>query len=255
MDKIKRLILWGMVSTLVASAVAASPSTRKGSSVLHYQTRNSITGSGTGSLRLQQNEQGNSSKQTFDLRVDGLTASTTYTLAAVVADDTNAVSVADFTTDANGSARIVYSAKGQGKGKGNGAALPAVLNPLVDVHAVSVVDAATQTVAYAWINTSTDYQYLVKRNLTSAGAPAAGQISLIANNSNVNFRLNAGGLAPTSDYSLALNSNVVATATSDANGALQISEWPAGAPAILDLRLLQLLDGNTNAVLSTTLPK
>jgi hypothetical protein len=254
MKKIKRMILWGMVASLAATAVAA-PATRNGSAVLHYQTRNTFTGTGAGSLRLQQNEQGNSSKQTFQLSLSGLTADTTYTLAAVVGDDTNAVPVASFTTDSNGGARIVYSAKGQGKGKGNGAALPAELNPLVDVRAISVLDAATQTVSYAWINTSQQFNYLVKRNLTSLDATAAGQISLIANNNNVNFRLNAGGLTPTSDYSLALNSNVVATATSDANGALQISEWPAGAPAILDLRFLQLLDSNTNAVLSTTLPK
>lgn len=253
MNRFKRVILWGIVASLAATAVAAPPATRNGSAVMHYQTRNSLTGV-SGSLRLQQNEQGNSSKQTFDLRVDGLNANTTYTLAAVVGDDTNSIAVADFTTDSNGDARVVYSAKGQGKGKGNGSTLPAVLNPLVDVRAVSVVDAATQTVAYAWINTSTQFNYLVKRNLTPASS-AVASISLIANNSTVNFRLNAAGLTASSEYSLALNSNVLATATSDASGALQITEWPAGAPAVLDLRLLQLLDSNTNAVLSTVLPK
>jgi hypothetical protein len=84
---------------------------------------------------------------------------------------------------------------------------------------------------------------------------AAGSISLIANAHHVNFRLRAGGLAPTNDYHLALNSNVVSTVQANDAGELQIREWPPTAPPVLDLRLLQVLDAGSNAVLSTTLPR
>ena len=43
--------------------------------------------------------------------------------------------------------------------------------------------------------------------------------------------------------------------TSDADGRLEIREWPAGSPAILDLRVLSLLDSGSNSVLHTVLPK
>jgi hypothetical protein len=65
----------------------------------------------------------------------------------------------------------------------------------------------------------------------------------------------AAGLTPATDYSLALNSTVVATATADENGRLQIKGWPATAPVVLDVRSLALLDAGGSPVLGTTLPR
>jgi hypothetical protein len=97
----------------------------------------------------------------------------------------------------------------------------------------------------------------LKRNLTpeDTNGTAAGSISLIANQNRVHLRLLAGGLNPTNDYHLALNSMVVGTFTTSADGRVEIREWPAQAPAILDLRSLAVLDVNSNVVLSTTLPR
>jgi hypothetical protein len=71
----------------------------------------------------------------------------------------------------------------------------------------------------------------------------------------VNFRLLAGGLTATNDYHLALNSNIVGTVQADDDGRVQIRDWPTNAPAILELRSLSLLDGSSNVVLHTQLPK
>lgn len=241
---------------VAASAVAAGPVTRRGASVMHYMTRTAVSApeaapGATGVLRLQDNAQGNSSKQTLDLSVSGLVAGDTYTLAAVVGDDTNSVAVSTVTASSKGTARVKYSSKGKK------APLPELLDPLTGVRAISLVHSNDVIVAYAWVAESATYQYLVKRNLTAADpeGAAAGSISLKANAQIVNFKLLAGGLAAATEYQLALNSNVVATATTDADGRLTISEWPETAPAVLNLRSLQLLDGMNAVVLSTNLPE
>ena len=110
--------------------------------------------------------------------------------------------------------------------------------------------------AYTWIADAEKFQYTVKRNLTpDAENEAAGSLSLIANPNHVRFRLLAGGLTAGSHYHLALNSNVVSSATADVNGRLELRDWPTNAPAVLDLRWLALLDAGSNSVLSTALPK
>jgi hypothetical protein len=208
-----------------------------------------------GSLRLQQNEQGHSSKQSFHLFVSGLKTNTSYNLIAIVGDDTNAAPVASFTANRNGRSHVFYMARGQGGSPKN--PLPDELNPLTNVRSIGIENANTQTVAYAWIADADRFQYIVKRNLTPAdtNGTAAGSISLIANQRHVNFRLLAGGLAVTNDYHLALNTNIVSTITADDDGRLEMKGWPTNAPAILDLRSLSLLDASSNTVLSTTLPR
>ncbi|MEO6183168.1 MAG: hypothetical protein ABIP71_08760, partial [Verrucomicrobiota bacterium] len=234
---------------------------RRGHAVSHYQTRNNLTATetepaATGVLRLQSNVQGNSAKESFRLTVSGLTAGSTYQLIAISGEETNSVSVGEFTTDSKGEATVLYSKKGNGNGKKNN--LPAELDPLYNLRAVGVANESTQTVLVAWINTSTAYQYLVKRNLTApdANSTAAGSISLKSNAANTKFNLRAGGLSATNEYHLALNvSNIIQTVSSDANGRLSITQWPALAPAILDLRSLSLLDSSSNVVLTTSLPR
>jgi hypothetical protein len=254
---------FGAAALLLAFAGDAATEkqvTRRGTSVLHYKTQNHLVATETGSnvsggLRLQHNEQGHSSKQTLHLSVAGLEPNTSYNLIALVGDDTNAIPVGELTTDQRGRGRVTYTLRGQDHGGKN--PLPAPLSPLTDLRSLGIENASTQIVAHAWIADAEKFQYLIKRNLT-ASAPdgtAAGSISLIANTQRVNFRLLAGGLSSTNDYHLALNSNVVSTVTSDADGRLEIREWPVGSPAILDLRALSLMDSSSNSVLHTVLPK
>lgn len=257
------LFVTGIVAALgilVSTAHADRPVARRGASVMHYMTRNTLVTTDAGSnavgwIRLQHNEQGHSSKQSLQIHVNGLETNTPYKLIAIVGDDTNAAPVAGFMSDRNGRNRLSYTSRGQGRGGRN--PLPDELNPLADVRSIGIENASTQTVAYAWIADAERFQYLVKRNLTSedTNGTAAGSISLIANQRHVNFRLLAGGLTAANAYHLALNSDIVSTVSANEDGRLEIKGWPANAPAILDLRSLSLLDGSSNVVLSATLPR
>lgn len=262
MKKRTSLLVACVLSALTGTSPAASSSTLHGTSVLHYMTRNSLTateaGSNvTGSVRLQWNEQGHSALQKFDLQAAGLKANTSYALSATVGEDTNHVSVADVMTDAKGRIKLSYMKKGQGKGNSH-KVMPAALDPLTDLRAVSLQDLAlTQAVAFAWIDQASRYQYLVKRNLTPADSQAspAGSISIKAPPQRVQFILLADGLTPTNTYLLSLNSNIVESVTTDNGGRLRITTWSTNAPPVLELRNLALLDAGSNTVLSTILPK
>jgi hypothetical protein len=257
------LIITGIVSalgTLVSTLQADSPVTRRGSSVMHYMTRNTLVASDAGLnvvgwVRLQHNEQGHSSKQSLQIHVNGLETNAAYKLIAIGGEETNAAPVADLMSDRKGRARVHYMTRGQGNGGRN--PLPESLNPLTDVHSIGLENASTQTVAHAWMADADKFQYLVKRNLTpeDTNGTAAGQISLVANQRRVHFRLLAGGLSVTNDYHLALNSEIVGTVAADEDGRVEIKVWPTNAPAVLDLRSLSLLDSGSNVVLSATLPK
>ena len=249
-----------IIGVLGSTAEAGDAVTRRGTSVMHYMTRSALVATETGSnavgwLRLQHNEQGHSSKQSLRLFAAGLETNALHNLIVVVEEDTNAVSVASLTTDRRGRCHVSYRAHGQGRGGKN--PLPDELNPLTNVRSIGVENGSTQTVAYAWIADADKYQYIVKRNLTpeNANGEAAGSVSLIANQRQVKFRLLAGGLSATNDYHVALNSNIVSTVQADDHGRVQVRDWPANAPAVLELRSLSLLDGSSNVVLHTQLPK
>lgn len=239
---------------------AETPVTRRGTSVMHYMTRSELRSTNEaspvlGTVRLQSNEQGQSAKQRLDIRLSGLETNATYGLIALMGDDTNAFRVVDIHSNGKGHARLSFRSKSQGQGGRN--PVPESLSPLTDLRALGVENAETQTVAHAWIADAAKFQYIVKRNLTPADpeGTAAGSISLIANPNRVRFRLLAGGLAATNDYHLALNSEVHVTVQSGEDGRIEIKEWPATAPRVLDLRSLAIWDAGSNAVLHTSLPR
>lgn len=250
-----------LAAAIPSTTLADPPVTRRGTSVMHYLVRGELRSTNDpsavlGSFRLQSNEQGRSAKEMLDLRLDGLEPNATFDLLAVSGDETNApVVVGSLTSDGEGDARVSYRSNGQGRGRNN--ALPEGLSPLTSLRALGVENAATQVVAHVWIADASKYQYLVKRNLTPENpeGTAAGQISLIANEHKVKFRLLAGGLGATNDYHLALNGEIHATIQSSESGRVEIKEWPGDAPGVLDLRSLALWDSASNVVLRTSLPR
>lgn len=249
-----------LLTLLSAESRAEKPVTRRGTSVMHYLVRGELRATNdpaqiVGTVRLQANEQGRASKQMLDLRLAGLDENATYQLTALMGDDTNAFVVGDFDADRAGRAKVSF--KSQGQGRGGKTPVPDSISPLTDLRALGVDRANTQTVAQVWIADAAQYQYLVKRNLTAedTAGTAAGSISLIANQNRVNFRLLAGGLGATNEYHLALNSEVGLTVQTDENGYVEIKNWPANAPGVLDLRSLALWDVNSNVVLRTSLPR
>lgn len=254
------VLVLSLTSPWIAGAEDGRPVTRQGTSVLHYTVCSHLVATEAGSnvvgnLRIQFNEQGHSQKQSLRLAARGLTPDSSYSLGALLGDETNATPVA--TLEANGKGRVAVSYLSTAQGNGGRNPLPEPLLPLTSLRAIQVANSDTQTVAYAWVADSSRFEYLVKRNLTAAdvNAAAEGSISLIANQRRVGFRLLAGGLTPGSDYHLAVNESVVTTAVSDQLGRLVIKGWPSNAPAVLELRSLSLLDSGSNAVLTTSLPQ
>ncbi len=232
-----------------------------GSSVLHYMTTTPLAATeadpdADALLRLQFKKQGNSLLQKFDLTVANLEPNSEYVLVATVGSASSFSPVATFRSDKQGRARISYMKQGEGQANGK-KALPSGLDPVTDVHAIGIQSGALQIVAAGSIDASPSFQYLVKRNLTPADAngTAEGSIRLKANAEGTSLRLLADGLAPSSTHYLALNSTVVQTLTTDANGRLAVTDWPVSAPAVLDLHSLQLLDSSSSVILSTILPR
>ena len=245
-----------LTAALTPEAPAAQPVTRRGTSVMHYMTRNELKapdGSGPvlGTVRLQSNEQGHSAKEMLDIRLTGLESNSAFRLIAVMGDDTNAFVVGEFLTDSDGRAKLSF------KSKGGKSPVPDSISPLTDLRALGIENAATQTVAHTRIADSGNFQYLVKRNLTpeDTNGTAAGSISLSANHNQVRFRLLAGGLVANDSYHLALNDESKLVVSADADGRLEIQTWPVDAPPVLELRSLAIWGASSNVVLRTSLPR
>jgi hypothetical protein len=225
--------------------------------VLHYMTFTPLAAEEgspvSGELRLQFKQQKNSSLEKLDLDARGLALKREFVLVAITGTGTNAV--ASVPSDKRGRLSLSWSRKGQGGDNGKNA-FPDELASVADLRAIALLDGST-TVAWAWVNTSPKYQYLVKRALTPANmnSDAVGAVRLKANAEELKFAVGAAGLVPGAPYHLTLNSTVVASLLADADGRVGFVGWPASAPNVLDLRAVAVLDGSSNVVLSTVLPK
>ena len=251
------LVCAGALATALASQ-AAPGGNGNGTDILHFQVRSTMANDGvepsaSGSVNANQNKQGGANNQTLAISVTGLATNTTYSLFAGVVSNTTLTAVTNFTTDANGSASLQYTSKGNGHGKGHGKqnSLPDALNPVSSIQELDVFNSSTQAVLTADLTMPSQLQYLIKRNISSGGVSAALRIK--ATTSQTQFRLLASGLAATNDYYLVVNGGIVQTNTSDANGKLNITSLNSTLP-ILQVNSLDLWDTSSNVVVGTTLP-
>lgn len=197
--------------------------------------------------------QGNSFSQSLKISVAHLNPGTTYQITALLGDDTNEVSVDQFTTDSKGAFKIVYVDKSQGKApKGN--RLPDPLNPLCAVRELNIFDGNTNQVLGAIFDSPDKGQYLVQRVMSNTGfIPAAiGNLRINANAKSLQFHLQASGLTPNTNYQLAFNGVVAQTNMPDASGRLSVTALPQGSPSLLDIQSVSLNDNTgTNIILIT----
>jgi hypothetical protein len=255
------VVLLGVLSGL---GLQQSLAKKGGTDILHYTVSTDITGDANGSVSADFKSQGNALHQSLEIDVRDLAANTTYLLRALLRGESNATDVAEFTTDANGAIQISYSEKGSlnqkkgngGSGHGGGDPLPNPLDPVVDVLGLEIVTNGTQIVASADLANPNNFQYLVKRALQNDGAisGASGSLRLKGHSNTEQFRIRADGLEIDADYLLKINTNIVQILTSDAQGRINVSDLTGSAPNVLDITSVAILDGNTNGVLSTTLP-
>lgn len=234
-----------------------------GTSILHWMlhatfVNTSADTDAVGSVDARLNQQGHADNQRLTISVGSLDSNATYTLSALLGDDTNLTEVATFDTDANGSAVIKYSFVGSshGHGHGPGAPLPDVLKSISNIRELIIDNSSTQDVLRADLTAPHKLQYLVKRAMSNddVEVAAAAALRIHASQTFVQFRINASGLTASQTYFLAINSDIATNLTSDASGTLTISKLPAGAPDILDIHELAILNSASNSVLSTSLP-
>lgn len=250
-----------ITTVLAVAAVCATTHTvfakKGGTSILHLTVTSTLTGDGaSGSVSADHKLQGGAEKQSLTIKATGLAPETTYALLASTTDDTNLTQAAEVTTDANGDLSVAYAKKGQGKGAPKGGPIPALLDPVSDLRAIEISLGGTQTVLSADMTAPSSIQYLVKRALDndSAEPTAAASLRMKSNGISNQLRIRASGLTSNATYHLALNEVLGDALTADANGNLSITELPGGAPDVLDITHLAIVDGGTNSVLSTELP-
>ena len=198
--------------------------------------------------------QGTANNQQLKISAAKLDPNTAYLLVAFIGDDSNATSVAEFTTDKEGKFSVSYMKKAQGKLGQHVELLPNVLDPMCNVLEMDIVDSNMVTVLQGVLTNPDKGRYMVKRSMSNTGfLPAAtGELTIQASPNSTRFQLRASDLTPNTDYDLAINDNVVQTNTSNKKGDLTLKALPPGSPAVLDIQIVELTDGTgTNVVLIT----
>lgn len=259
----KRLVssaVMGYVMALALTTQAEPPVKAHGTDILHFFVRKDMTDGGlesgaAGRIDAKQNQQGQANNERLEISLTGLATNAPYQLFAVLGSDTNWIPVVEFNADDNGVAALRYRKSGNGNGNSLGkgkAQLPAVLDPLSDIRALAVFNSSTQAVLSADLTAPDKLQYLIKRDLSTGDVNATLRIK--ATTQQTQFRLLASGLAPTNDYQLVFNGEVVQTNGTDDKGKLMINSLLQNPVEILDLHTVALWDRGSNAVLTTDLP-
>lgn len=238
---------------------------QKGTSIYHFMVSATMEdgaaeGDAQGSLEASIKRQGNADHEALDIEVSGLESNATYTIHAQLLGQSNLTEVVSFDTDADGAASLHYVRKGSIKGHGGGSPggdpLPNELKPLIDVLALEIVNASTQTVLSVDLTDPDKFQYLVKRGLDDDGVEdkAAACLRLKGHNNTEQLRIKATGLTADTEYWVTINDEIADSATTDSKGRLSVKGMPSGAPHILEIKSIAVVNSETNSVLSTELP-
>lgn len=233
-----------------------------GTDILHFTATKAMTNAGVesnadGMVTASQKEQGKANNQKLTIVVTGLLTNTTYELVAAIDSDTNIMDITSFVTDGMGKAILEYTSLGNGHGGAkHSSAIPTNIASASLIREVDIVSTNSgtnlQVVLSADLSMPDKLQYLIKRDLSSGGIKSSLMVQ--ATTKKTQFRLLSTGLAPNTDYLLALNGEVVQTNTSSSNGRLDIHSLTDTPPYILDVRSVELWDTSSNVVLETELP-
>ena len=222
---------------------------RGGTSILHYIYTTAMMNTGVdpnarGRVDGVITRQGKSNIQRLKISLANLDPNTTYLLTAYLGDNTNSVDITGFTTNPKGEFMADYVKKSQGKTNPSSEPLPAVLDPMCNIRELAIINGNTETVLMVDLTNPDHGQYLVKRYMNNTGftPAAAGILRIHADSGPTEFRLQASGLAPRTDYLVVINGNVLQTIRSDKNGKLTVNKMPIGSPNVLDIQTVVLED-------------
>src|SRR4051812_26462411 len=256
MFKTSKRTLTGLALAVTLLSQHNALGAKGGTSVLHFTFKTAMTITGadadaSGNVAGSIMRQGSANSQSLKISVAHLDPDTAYLVTALLGGDTNEVFVGGFTTDSKGTAAAAFASNNHGKGN-KGTPLPDVLNPLCSVRELHVMDSNSNQVLRAVLDSPDKGQYLVQYSMVNTALipTAAGNLRIKASPKSTQFRLQASGLTPNTDYQLWFNGIVTETNTSDASGRLTLTTLPAGAPDVLEIQTVSLNDNTgTNVVL------
>jgi hypothetical protein len=257
----KTLKVLGLVIGL-AVAVMFSPNDMVaapgGTGIVQFISETDMTNTGvnpdaSGKINVTASQGNDNNHQQLNISLANLDPNTTYQLIAFIGDDTNAMSIAGFTTDQNGTFTVSYMEKSRGKPGPHMEQLPNALDPMCIVRELDIVNGSADTVLRGVLASPDQWHYLVTRSMNNTGfLPAAvGDLLILGGPRSTLFWLRASGLTPRTQYSLTINGSVVQTSTSDKKGKLNLTKLPPGSPDVLDIHMLALTDGSGSNIVLT----
>jgi hypothetical protein len=175
-----------------------------------------------------------------------LNPSTAYQLVAFIGSNTTATVVTTFTSDAKGKFSTTYKKGNQISAKSTGMPLPDALSPLTSVRELDVLSAGA-TVLTGTVVPADKLVYQFKGPMVNTGAipSAAATLQLKATLKSAQFKLQASGLPPNTDFLLSVNVSVIQKVTTDSKGKLNLKASPTGSPATLGIHTVALASNTT----------
>ncbi len=253
----KTLVALGalLVSALLAGAAPAANSTR-------YIVNEAFTNTGfdsdaRGHVRALVKQRGQSHLQRLRVTLAKLDPRTPYQLLATTGDDTNFLTVAEFTTTRAGRA-VVHQQRHQVAERVRRTATKLVLAeplaPLTEVRTLAVADTNGVVVLTLDLHAAPSLEFELTSVLQNTGADftAVGCLAVAVQGGYLQFRMFATGQG--GEFTLLVNDSPVGTYAADYTGRINVGWLPPAAPSPLKFRHLALLNANDEVVLESLVP-
>src|SRR2546430_1072425 len=232
-NTIKRLLL-GLVLGAAVIFQCHQASAKLPAEGLRYTLKATLTNTlveptARGTVSGNLSSKGSVETQLLRISVSKLTPNTGYSLRAFVGDGSVDTVVTNFTTDAHGSFSVSYWKKTAGTSRGPG--LADQLDPISNIVGYAVLNGSSVVVLHALILTPVNITYSVNRNLANTGLEtnAIGSHILNRNLTSTPFQVSASRLIPGTTYHVGIHGVPLATAPSDSQGRLRVTETPVGS--------------------------
>ena len=255
--KSKALLTLGalLIGALLAGAAPAANST-------FYVVNEAFTNTGfdsdaRGHVRALVKQRGASHLQRLRVTVAKLDPSTPYQLLATTGDDTNFLSVAEFTTTPAGRAVIQqqrHQVNDRVRRTANKRALAELLAPLTEVRTLAVADTNGVVILTLDLHAAPSLQFELTSVLKNTGADytAVGCLAVAVQSGYLQFRLFAAGQG--GEFTLLVNDSPVGTYAADYTGRISVGLLPSTAPSPLKFRNLAVRNANDELVLESAVP-
>lgn len=244
-----------LVGTLLAGAAAGANST---SYVVNEDfTSTGLDSDARGHVQALVKQRGQSHLQRLRVTVAKLDPRTPYQLLATTGDDTNFLTVAEFTTTRTGRA-VIHQQRHQVNDRVRRTAKKSVLTeplaPLTEVRTLAVADTNGVVLLTLDLHAAPSLEFELTSVLKNTGRDftAVGCVAVAVQNGYLQFRMFAAGQG--GQFKLLVNDSPVGTYAADFTGRINVGLLPAAAPSPLQFRHLALQNADDEVVLESLVP-